>query len=269
MSGSLNLEAYLARLGYNGPLDASAATLRALHRAHALSIPFENLDILLGRGVRLDLESVQAKLVTARRGGYCFEQNGLFSAALERLGFRVTRLSARVRFGTTAVLPRTHMVLAVRVDGRDWLADVGYGGWGLLEPVPLEAGASERQGAWTFHLAREDAAWVLRCPECPMGRDQYAFTLEPHLPVDYELGNHFCATHPQSRFVNLLTAQRVAPDVRHILKNTELLTVTAAGVETRGLSGPDEILDVLSSVFGLSVPAGTVFRTPAGVVGAS
>src|SRR4030095_13293918 len=100
-----------------GPRNATAATLEALHRAHVTHIPFENLDVVLGRGIALDLASLQAKLVARRRGGYCFEQNLLFSAVLQAFGFDVTQLAARVRFGTSVLRPRTHMTLAVEADG--------------------------------------------------------------------------------------------------------------------------------------------------------
>src|SRR5881398_483010 len=119
---ALDLDAYLARIGYQGGLSPTAAVLKALHSAHVFSIPFENLDILLGRPILLDLESLQAKLVHGKRGGYCFEQNLLFAAVLEQLGFAVTRLAARVRRGAARLLPRTHMTLRVEVEGAAWLA---------------------------------------------------------------------------------------------------------------------------------------------------
>src|SRR5215471_14344829 len=131
-----DLPAYLRRIGYAGDLSPSRKTLDAVHLAHATHIPFENLDILLGRPIRLDLASLQAKLVAGRRGGYCFEQNALFAAVLEQLGFAVTRLAARVRFRTDRVLARTHMTLRVDVDGVPLLADVGFGGEGPMRPVP-------------------------------------------------------------------------------------------------------------------------------------
>src|SRR4051794_36538903 len=110
-AGTLDLDAYLARIAYDGPLDPGLETLRALHDQHASQIPFENLDVQLGRPIRLDLESLQQKIVSRRRGGYCFEQNALFAAVLRQIGFRVTTLSARVRYMATAITPRTHMLL--------------------------------------------------------------------------------------------------------------------------------------------------------------
>src|SRR5262249_40888697 len=125
---TLDLDAYRQRIGYTGELAPTRAVLEALHLAHATHVPFENLDIQLGRPIRIDLESLQSKLVCGRRGGYCFELNTLFAAVLERTGFRVTRLAARVRLSATRLLPRTHMLLRVEAGGAAYLADVGFGG---------------------------------------------------------------------------------------------------------------------------------------------
>src|SRR5262249_30740485 len=135
---SLDLDAYLTRINQVGPLAPTQQVLERLHLAHTTHIPFENLNVLLGRPIRLDLDSLQAKLVRDRRGGYCFEQNTLFASVLEQIGFRVTRLAARVRLGAHRLLPRTHMLLRVDVDGQPWLADVGFGGAGLLQPILLK-----------------------------------------------------------------------------------------------------------------------------------
>lgn len=150
-----DLDAYCSRIGYAGERTPTAGVLEELHLAHATHIPFENLDILLGKPIRLDLASLQAKLIRGKRGGYCFEQNTLFAAALERIGFRVTRLAARVGAGATRVLPRTHMLLRVEAEEAAWLADVGFGGDGLLRPLPFVPGPECRQYGWTYRLAKE------------------------------------------------------------------------------------------------------------------
>lgn len=257
---TLDLDAYLRRIGYAGGLAPTARTLADLHLAHATQVPFENLDILLGRPIRLDLESLQAKLVRDRRGGYCFEQNILFAAVLRRLGFRVTSLAARVRLGTQRLLPRTHMVLRIDLDGVAYLADVGFGVDGPLLPVPLVEGEPCRQFARELRPARERDAWVLQARLGDGWEDLYAFTLEPHELVDYEVANYYVSTHPDSRFTQTLTVQRSTPEVRYRLVNGEL-TEERGGVQTtRSVGGGDELLAVLADMFGLVFPTGTRFR---------
>jgi N-hydroxyarylamine O-acetyltransferase len=257
---AVDLDAYFARIGYPGGRRPTVETLRTVHLAHATHVPFENLDVLQGRPILLDLESLQAKLVRAKRGGYCFEQNALFAAVLEQLGFVVTRLAARVRMGATRMLPRTHMALKVDLDGVSWLADVGFGGWGLLEPIPLVADRETQQHSWKFRLHREGEPWVLRGFVPGGWQDLYAFTLEPQLPVDYEPVNHFCSTHPQSRFVQTLTAQLPTPFVRYILRNRDFTIVDGKGERTETLVRDDALLRVLAGRFGLEFPSSTVFR---------
>jgi N-hydroxyarylamine O-acetyltransferase len=253
----VDLDAYLERIGYAGPRRPTLDVLKGLHLAHATHIPFENLDILLGRPIRLDLESLQAKLVRARRGGYCFEHNTLFAAALESLGFAVTRLAARVRLGTTRVGPRTHMLLTVAVDGALWVADVGFGGGGLLEPLPLAPGEA-RQYGWAYRLVEESGSWVLQVFQAGTWLDLYAFTLEPHLPVDFEVANYFTATHPDSYFRRTLTAQLPTPEARFTLRSGELTVERGEQVSRRAVAD-DELLSVLSESFGLDFPPGTRF----------
>jgi N-hydroxyarylamine O-acetyltransferase len=261
---ALDLDAYLGRIGYAGNLAPTPAVLEGLHLAHATSIPFENLDIQLGRPIRLDLGSIQAKLVGARRGGYCFEQNKLFGAVLERIGFRVRTLLARVRLGASRVLPRTHMILLV--DGTDGpvLADVGFGTGGLLHPIPLSAGPEVRQFAWSFRMAQEPGLWVLQTQEGDAWQDLYAFSLEPQHPVDFEMSNWYTSTHPDSRFVQTLTAQRSAPEARFLLRNRVLIVIRGSQTLTRTVEDDEELLRVLSENFGLDFPPGTRFRCLAG-----
>ena len=257
----LDIDAYLARIRYRGDRQPTLATLQALHLAHATRIPFENLDILLGRPIRIDLDSLQEKLVFARRGGYCFEQNTLFAGVLRAFGFEPTLLAARVRFGTTRVLPRTHMVLKVQSEGAEWLVDVGFGAAGLLQPVRFGDSKEARQFAWTYRLVRSAGHWVLQSFREDAWTDLYAFTLEPQLPVDFEVANHYVSTHPQSRFVRALTVQQVMPEERKTLVDRELAIERSAGIERRTIDD-DALLDVLVQTFGLSFPKGTRFRIP-------
>ncbi|TRZ98235.1 MAG: arylamine N-acetyltransferase [Rhodocyclaceae bacterium] len=256
----LDLTAYLERIGYAGELRPSLAVLQALHLAHATHIPFENLDILLGRPIRLDLASLQAKLVASRRGGYCFEQNLLFSAVLRQLGFSVTQLAARVRYRTASILPRTHMLLLLDLAGERWLADVGFGAEGLLLPVPMTSGQCFRQFAWTYRVVEEDGLWVLQSRRDDAWLDLYAFSLEPQQAIDYEIANHYVSTHPGSRFVQMLTVQQLSPEVRHILRNHELVEDHGDKQTVRTLADDDDLLNILDLLFGLQFSPGTRFR---------
>ena len=257
--GGLDLEAYMERIGYSGSLQPDGAVLEALHLAHATHIPFENLDILLKRPIALDLASLQAKLVAGRRGGYCFEQNLLFAAVLQRLGYSVTLLAARVHYRNQPKVPRTHIVLLVEVDGAPWLADVGFGLEGLLLPVRFDAGRETRQYAWTYRVVEAGGEWALQSLRDGTWNELYSFTLEPCLAVDFEPANHYTATHPDSRFVRTLTAQLPTPEVRYKLRNRELVLDRGATVTRRVLADDDELLAVLAETFGLNFPAGTRF----------
>ncbi len=255
----VDLQGYAARIEYDGAFTPTLATLRDVHLAHATHIPFENLDILLGRPIRLDLESIAQKLIAARRGGYCFEQNALLAAVLETIGFRVTRLAARVRMGATEVRPRSHMLLAVDVDGEKWLADVGFGGDGLLLPVRLRAGEVQRHFGWQYRVTAEDGLHVLQSLRPEGWLDLYSFTLEEQHAADYEVSNYFTSTHPQSPFVNKLLAQRPGKDVRLTLVNRQLVEQRPDGVSETTLADDDAVLETLAERFGLRFPAGTRF----------
>jgi N-hydroxyarylamine O-acetyltransferase len=265
----VNLDAYLRRIDYTGELTPTAGTLAALHLAHATHIPFENLDILLGRSIRLAAEDLERKLVADRRGGYCFEQNLLFSRVLEQVGFTVTRLIGRVRYRTAAVLPRTHMMLLVEAEGGHWIADVGFGAEGLLLPVPFGDGAESRQFLWTYRVVPESetgaavprpGVWVMQSLRDDGWIDMYALTLEPQELIDFEVANHYTSTHPSSRFMQTLAVQLAGPEARLLLRNRELTIDRGASSSTRMLEDQDEVLRVLAESFGLVFPAGTRFR---------
>jgi N-hydroxyarylamine O-acetyltransferase len=261
----LDLGAYFARTGARRPLAPTLEGLVSLHRAHCAAIPFENLDILLGRPIVLDLPALEAKLVRARRGGYCFEQNTLFRAALEALGWRVTSLAARVRAGTTEIRPRTHMLLRVDLPEGAFVADVGFGADGLVHPIPLAEASETWVGALGHRLRREGDEWVLQGSEGGEGSgwtDLYAFTLEPHPPVDFVMANHFTSTYPRSPFLLNLTAQRSSPERRVILRNRDLVVREGGSCGRTNVRDPAHLLDVLAAHFDLVFPAGTRFRQP-------
>ncbi|UFQ18474.1 MULTISPECIES: arylamine N-acetyltransferase family protein [Streptomyces] len=252
----LDIEAYLARLGHTGGAKPDLDSLRALHRAHVAAIPFENLEMMLGRPVPLDLSALQDKMVRGRRGGYCYEQNLLFAAALERIGFSVTGLGARVRAGASTTRAVTHMLLKVEVDGEEWHCDVGFGADGLLEPIPLRDGAEMHQGEWRFQLHREDTGvLVLRTWRSGGWFDLYAYTLEPRLPVDYVVMNHYTATHPKSSFIRRPVVQRAAPEVRRRLVGDRLSRTRPDGSLDEQDVPVGELTTILAREFGIELEA--------------
>jgi N-hydroxyarylamine O-acetyltransferase len=145
------------------------------------------------------------------------------------------------------------------VEDSPWLADVGFGGDGLLEPLRLVEGREARQAAWTYRLMREDDTWVLQSRRGDGWFDLYSFTREPQYPVDYEVANYFTATHPDSIFRKMLTAQRTTPEARYVLRNRTFTVQRAGGVSERTLTSDDELRGVLAETFGLEFPPGTCF----------
>ncbi|MFD6886402.1 arylamine N-acetyltransferase [Streptomyces sp. NPDC059957] len=250
----LDLDAYLARIGWDsGELRADLATLKAVHRAHTGAITFESLDVLFGRPVGLDVKTVEDKLVHERRGGYCYEQNTLLAAALQRIGFEVSGRGARNRTRGDALTAVTHAVLVVTVDGEPWLCDAGFGWQGPREPVPLTSpGAEVRQGEWAFRV-REESEGVLALGARREGawRDLYAFTPQPYHPVDYVVLNHYSSSHPRSSFVGRVVVQRQGDFERKALVGRELSRLFPDGrVERRDVPA-EELLALLGREFGL------------------
>ncbi|WP_016697651.1 arylamine N-acetyltransferase family protein [Actinoalloteichus spitiensis] len=256
-SADLDLDAYLARIGYDGDLTPDAGTLRAVHRAHATAVPFENLGLLTGGEVRLDTSSLQDKLVRRRRGGYCFEQNVLLAAVLERLGYRVSGVSARIRLGSPNLRPAAHAALLVETEERTWLADVSVGEQGVLEPTPLVPEVEVRQGAgWRHRLVREeDGTWALQLARGADWQDLYGFTLEPHYRVDYVVQNHFTATHPTSPFRRTLFGSRGGEETAHSLSGLELTVSRPGSPDEVVVLGPDDLPGYFRDV--LDVPLTT------------
>lgn len=215
----MRIDDYLRRVGQPRPADLSVGTLRRLHLAHRETFLFENLTIQTGGAIRLGLPDLERKFLDEGRGGYCFEHNTLFAAALADVGFPSTALLGRVRRGPPQRWKRTHMVLRLPIEGEDWLADVGFGGVGLLEPMPLRDGAFSEQGGLTYRLRREAHVWVLSMRDAAgVETDLYEFTEDPQTPMDVEVANHFTSTHPESIFRTTLTIQRAGRDERALLR---------------------------------------------------
>jgi N-hydroxyarylamine O-acetyltransferase len=257
--GKLDLDAYLHRIHYDGSAESepSAATLAALHRAHLAAIPFENLNLMLGRGIRVDLESIQAKLVDQKRGGYCYEHGQLFGAALERLGFQVDRLLARVGPDAEPARPRTHLTLRVRTaDGGTWLADVGFGS---SPPAPLalappDGGGQQDLDGWIYDIVPGETprTWKLRELYAGEWVTLYRYEDQPVYPADVVMSNHYTATYPESWFVQLpIVVRRDVGATRSLLGR--IYTVTRPGhVKERRVLTDEEFAAALGDEFGLA-----------------
>ena len=246
----LDLDAYLARIGYEGDRTPTAGTLRGVQRAHVTSIAWENLDMVLVRPVDLALPALQAKLVHGTRGGTCSEHTTLFAAALDRLGFPLSGMQGRVRLGSTEIRPSSHNVLRVTADDRVWLCDVGFGS-SPLEPIALEDGAESARGVWRYRLTHDAPEWVVHTWRDDAWLAVHAFTEAPRYPIDFLVTNHYMATHPRSLFHGRVMAQRMSADHLVVLEGTRLTTHRpSTGREDLELT-PAEVITALADVFGV------------------
>ena len=260
MSSAFRLDRYLARIGFNGPIGPDLATLSTIHAAHVDASPFEGFDPLLRRPVNLDIDSIQKKLVDSRRGGYCFEQNLLFKGALDAIGFRVTGLTARVRWRSppdSPLGPRTHMLLKVDLPEGPYLADVGFGACVLDSPLQFKTDVEQRTAMGTYRLSKANGLFSLSAKQPDGWRNMYVFNLEPQIQSDYELGNWYTSTSPLVAFINMLIVERVGSDKRYKLINRRFVIETRDGqvVVERVVSSADELRQVLDEIFGIRPPA--------------
>jgi N-hydroxyarylamine O-acetyltransferase len=249
-SQSMNLSAYLERINYIGSLEPTVQTLYALHRQHLLHIPYENLDIHLGRRLELNQEHIFEKLVTQKRGGWCYEMNTLFAWALRELGFEVTLLSGAVnrdKFG--ADVEGTHLLLLVELE-QAYLVDVGFGD--LPEVVPLKEG-SYTYDFLTVRLTKDAECWTLHNHDYG-GAKMFDFTLQPRQLADFAAQCHRQQTSPDSGFVKTTVCQIFNHSGFATLRGAVLQTVTKEGVVKRTLDSEKEYEKVLRQMFGLELP---------------
>ena len=251
----MDTAAYLERINYRGPLEPTAETLRGLHVAHLHAVPFENLSIHAGEPIVLDDEALFDKVVARRRGGFCYELNGLFARLLRELGFEVEMLSAEVWGGERGFGPEfDHMTLLVKLEER-WLADVGFGD-SFVEPLRLDERGEQRQGARAFRIREEGDRLILSKREG--GGDwvaQYRFTLTPHVYADYEEMCLYQQTSPESHFTQARICTRLTPEGRVTLSRLRLITTGAGGRRERELSGEREYAEALREHFGVVLGA--------------
>ena len=234
---TFDLAAYLERIG----LGDESPSLAAVHRAHTTAIAFENLESSNGRPVELDVHHLVDKLVVRRRGGYCFEHNMLLKAALEEMGLGpVDLMLARVRIGGTGEeRPLNHLLLRLTEDGRQWLADVGLGGGGLLDPIPFELGVESDQSGWVYRLIEDGPELVVQVVNDGAWTDMYGFVPVPVPVVDVEVSNWFTATHPSSPFVTGAFFGR-----RSLDRCLSLFVFEQAVLVERPVGGSSEITEV-------------------------
>jgi len=259
----LDVDSYLQRIRYAGVRSPTLETLRALHALHPLAIPFENLDTLARVPVKLDLRSLEQKLVHSRRGGYCFEQNLLFKHALSALGFDATSLAARVVWERPAgeVRARTHMVLLVALEERRYVCDVGFGGLTPTAPLELAPGAEQQTPHETFRILRELNEFAVEAQVRGEWKRLYRFDLQEQEQVDIELLNHYVMSHAESPMLSRLLAARVAVDRRFGLGNGVLNVHHAHGAsEQRRVGSVAELKHVLEATFGIEVPPAKAFE---------
>ena len=260
-----DLDAYLSRLGYIGPRTPTHAVLADVLCRHVSTIPFENLDVLLGRPIRTDAASLQQKLVDDRRGGYCFEQNNLLLLALRALGFTAEPMIARVRWQVPAETATglTHMLVRVALDGRAWLADAGMGSLSLTAPLEITDGLEQATPHDRRRLVRRGELFALQVFFDGQWLDVNLFHPQTAPAVDLEMGNWHSHTHPQAHFRNNLMVARATADGRLTLLNREFTVRHREGrSEKHHLATSDELLAVLAEHFGLQFPADTRFGSP-------
>ncbi|MER7081664.1 N-hydroxyarylamine O-acetyltransferase [Saccharopolyspora kobensis] len=244
---AFDLDAYLRRIDHPR-VEPSAAALRSLHSAHVRAIPFENIDVALGRHRGIELPAIVDKLVRRDRGGYCFEHGLLFAAALEELGFTVRRSFARVRPDHERG-SYTHMLAVVPVDGTDHLVDVGFGAW-VMHPTPLIDGAEVDQAGWRHRIRRDNGHWVFEKHTADGWEALHATLGLPARQVDYEVFHHYTSTHPRSPFTGQLVVMRLTDGVVRKFVGHRLITehadgrVETAEITTDQLAGTLRALDV-------------------------
>jgi len=260
---SLDLDAYLDRVRWTGGLRRAFDTLAGLLLAHMASIPFENFDVLLGRPVRLDLAHLQEKLVRSRRGGYCFEQTTLFAAVLEKLGFAPLLHSARViLFSPLTVAARSHMFLTVETESTRYVIDPGFGLLAPRLPIPLVDRADAPVDGEMQWMVRDGDYWVLRARRGDEIVNAWASTLEGDNPIDFEVANHFQATHPSSAFTSRVMLRALTSDGYVSAMNRDVTIRGKDGKRSVQLADRRALRELVVQYFGFDLPEIEQLRVP-------
>ncbi|WP_245836803.1 arylamine N-acetyltransferase family protein [Sphingopyxis indica] len=255
-SGDNLLRRYFDRIGYAGPAEPTPGVLRALQAAHIAAIPFEAIDALVEGNVDIGADAVAAKLIDQRRGGYCFEQNGLFLRVLRAIGFDAEGLLGRVRWMQPAgapPTPRSHMVIRVRLGGRPWLVDVGFGSAVPPAPLAMDVEAAQPTVHEAYRIARHGGQWSVRTRID--GEWMPVYVIDDAVPpaIDYEVANWYTATHPASHFRHQLIAARTTAEARYALRDNRLTIRRADGTSERHYLTADAIERALAEHFHLAI----------------
>jgi arylamine N-acetyltransferase len=256
---TLDLNGYFDRINYGGPAEPNLEVLQALMTAHTQTIPFENLDPLMRVPVDdLSPEALTDKLVHRRRGGYCFEQNGLMGYVLAEIGFRVRRLGGRVIWMRPPDAPppaRTHTALAVTFPGSQgsYLVDVGFGGQTLTSPIRFETGNAQQTTREPYRLEDRGDGLVLQAQIRGEWVPLYEFTTRTQPEIDLRVGSWYVSTHPESHFVTNLMASRIVDDARLNLADRNLAIHRADATEKIGLDDAAAVVDTLRDRFGINI----------------
>jgi len=259
----IDLDAYFERIGFGGPTTPHHDTLAGLLGAHMSRIPFEALDVLLGRPVHLELDALQQKLVLNRRGGYCFEHATLFAAVLERLGFKPVRHTARVVLIVPRdASPRTHMVLTVPTGEGIFIVDPGLGGLAPRVPVPLIEGAQARADHELHWMVRDGNQWTLRARSGDNTVDCWVSPFEADNLIDFEVGNHYTATHPKSPFLNRIMLRALTPSGRVTVVNRDVTVRSGDDSRSYQLADRAQLRILLAEHFGFDLPEVERVRVP-------
>lgn len=254
----INLDAYFQRIGYQGERLPTLQVLQAIVYQHAQTIAFENFNSFLKLPVRLDLASLQQKLIHEGRGGYCFEQNLLLRSVLLALGFQVTPLAARVLWNlpTNTITPRTHMLLRVDIDREIYIADVGFGGLTLTAPLSLMPDLKQATPHEAFRLVAADSTYIMQTYINQEWKPLYRFDLQEQQLPDYEVSNWYISTHPNSLFTTTLLAARPSLDCRYALRNNQFTVHYLDGsTQRRILATGAQLRAVLEDDFCLNLEA--------------
>jgi N-hydroxyarylamine O-acetyltransferase len=254
MAQPFDLDAYLARIDYAGSRAPTYEALCGVLRSHTAKIPFESFDVLLGRPIRLDRDGLQDKLVASRRGGYCFEHASLMHAALEAIGFSPVRHASRVLvFEPRHESVRQHMFLTVTVDGSTYVVDPGFGPFASPTPIPMD-GTPVPGDAPTHRLVQEGDDWFLHVKRAGEEILGWVSTMEVEYPVDFEMMNHYIATHPASFFTHNILASAAIKDGRVNVMNQGVNIVRNGAVETVQLEDRKALRSLVAAHFGFDLP---------------